>query len=103
MYKVKKSEQFDQWLEKLKDRVGKSIILARLTAAEQGKLGDWGPIEGGLSELRIHFGPGYRLYFVRRKDVILVMLAGGIKSTQIRDIQKALKLINEIEIKNDKG
>jgi putative addiction module killer protein len=103
MFKVKKSDEFDSWLEKLKDRVGKSIVLARLTAAEQGKLGDWGPVEGELSELRIHFGPGYRLYFVRRKNVLLVMLAGGIKRTQSRDIQKALKLIKEIEIKDDKS
>jgi putative addiction module killer protein len=103
MFRIQKSADFDRWLKRLKDRVGKSLILARLTAAEHGKLGDWAPIQGELSELRIHFGPGYRLYFVRRKNIVLIMLAGGIKGTQARDIQKAAKLLKEIEVNDGEG
>ncbi len=64
MFVINKTDEFQTWLEKLTDRRGKAIILARLTAAEQGKLDDWKTIKGELCEMRIHFGPGYRLYFV---------------------------------------
>jgi putative addiction module killer protein len=95
MYILKKTDEFDGWLAGLKDRVGKAIILARLTAAEQGKLGDWKTIKGELNELKIHFGPGYRLYFVKRGNELLVMLGGGDKSSQARDIRKAERLLND--------
>jgi len=63
---------------------------------EAGSLGDWQPVAGEVSELRVHYGPGYRLYFVRRGRVIVVMLSAGDKSTQQRDIRRALKLAAEI-------
>jgi putative addiction module killer protein len=63
---------------------------------EAGSLGDWQPIEGEVSEMRVHYGPGYRLYFVRRGRVIVVMLNAGDKRTQKRDIRHALKLASEL-------
>lgn len=65
---------------------------------EAGNLGDWQPTEGDLSEMRVHYGPGYRLYFVRRGRVIIVILSGGDKSTQKRDIRRALKLSSELGV-----
>jgi putative addiction module killer protein len=66
------------------------------TADRGGNLGNWQPIEGEVSEMRVHYGPGYRLYFVRRGRVIVVMLNAGDKSTQKRDIRHALKLASEL-------
>ena len=71
-------------------------IAARLRQAEAGSLGDWQPIEGEVSEMRVHFGPGYRLYFVRRGRVVVVMLNAGDKSSQKRDIRRAVKLAAEL-------
>lgn len=71
-------------------------IAARLRLAEAGNLGDWQPIEGEVSEMRVHYGPGYRLYFVRRGRVIVVMLNAGDKASQKRDIRRALKLAAEL-------
>ena len=71
-------------------------ITARLRQVEAGNLGDWSPVEGEVSEFRIDYGPGYRLYFVRRGRVILVLLNGGDKSTQKRDIRRAIRLASEI-------
>ena len=102
MLVINKTDEFEAWLEKLADRLGKAIILARLTAAEQGKLGDWKTIKGELCEMRVHFGPGYRLYFVKRKNVLIVMLAGGSKSMQVRDIRKAERILGELEIDDGK-
>jgi putative addiction module killer protein len=102
MFVINKTDEFEAWLEKLADRLGKAIILARLTAAEQGKLGDWKTIKSELCEMRVHFGPGYRLYFVKRKNVLIVMLAGGSKSTQVRDIRKAERILGELEIDDGK-
>jgi putative addiction module killer protein len=71
-------------------------IAARLRQAEAGSLGDWQPVEGEVSEMRIHYGPGYRLYFVRRGRVVVVMLNAGDKASQKRDIRRAVKLAAEL-------
>ena len=71
-------------------------IAARLRQAEAGNLGDWQPVEGEVSEMRVHYGPGYRLYFVRRGRFIVIMLNAGDKSSQKRDIRRALKLATQI-------
>lgn len=71
-------------------------IAARLRQTESGNLGDWQPVEGEVSELRVHYGPGYRLYFARRGRFIVVMLNAGDKSAQKRDIRRALKLAAEL-------
>ena len=96
MFTVLQTEEFVAWLDALKNNRARVRIAARLRQAEAGTLGDWQPVEGEVSEMRIHFGPGYRLYFVRRGRVIVVMLNGGDKSTQKRDIRRALKLASEL-------
>jgi putative addiction module killer protein len=65
--------------------------------AEVGNLGDWKSIGGGLSEMRVDAGPGYRLYFTRRQTVLIVMLAGGDKSSQVRDIRRARSMLTELD------
>jgi putative addiction module killer protein len=96
MFTIRQTEEFQIWLDGLKDRRAQIRIVARLRQAEAGNLGDWAPVEGEVSEFRIDYGPGYRLYFVRRGRVILVLLNGGDKSTQKRDIRRAIKLAAEI-------
>ncbi|MGI2035112.1 type II toxin-antitoxin system RelE/ParE family toxin [Rhizobium panacihumi] len=92
MNSFEKSTQFDDWLRSLKDRTGKLRILARLTAAEQGSFGDCEPVGGGVFEMRIHSGPGYRIYDTGRDQSIYLLLIGGDKSTQKRDIRRAIEL-----------
>ncbi|MBI3154801.1 MAG: type II toxin-antitoxin system RelE/ParE family toxin [Burkholderiales bacterium] len=96
MYTVFQTEEFVAWLDDLKDKRAQLRIAARLRQAEAGSLGDWQPIEGEVSEMRVHFGPGYRLYFVRRGRVVVVMLNAGDKSSQKRDIRRAVKLAAEL-------
>ena len=74
-----------------------SLSSARLRLAEAGSLGDWKPVGGEVSEMRVDFGPGYRLYFARRGSLLIVMLAGGDKSTQKRDIKRAQRILRELE------
>ena len=89
------TELFDSWFEGLRDRAGKSAIEVRLRRAEDGNFGDCEPVGEGVSEMRIHHGPGYRVYFKRAGMEIVILLAGGDKSTQAKDIKKALKLARE--------
>ena len=72
--------------------------VARLRQASTGNLGDWKSVGEGLSEMRVDVGPGYRLYFTRRQNILIVMLAGGDKSTQARDIKRAQKLLTQLEL-----
>ena len=95
MYEVIQSAEFAKWLGSLKDLRAKTVIDARLAYIEKGNLGDVKPVGEGISEARIHYGAGYRLYFIKTGKVIVVMLAGGDKSSQTRDINKAKKLANE--------
>jgi putative addiction module killer protein len=96
VFTVFQTEAFIAWLDDLKDKRAQIRIAARLRQAEAGSLGDWQPVEGEVAEMRVHFGPGYRLYFVRRGRVIVVLLNAGDKSTQKRDIRRALKLASEL-------
>lgn len=84
-----KSDEFNDWLVNLKDHVGKALIIKRIRSAEAGNFGDCEPVGGGVSEMRIHFGPGYRAYFTRHGNVIYLLLMGGNKSTQKSDILRA--------------
>ena len=95
MIEIIQSEGFAEWLVKLKDRRAKARVYARLDRIAEGNWGDVEPIGDGLSEARIHYGPGYRLYFMRRGDSLVVLLCGGDKATQQRDIQRA-KVVAEI-------
>jgi len=96
MYTVRQTEEFVAWLDDLKDKRAQVRIAARLRQVEAGNLGDWQPIEGEVSELRVDLGPGYRLFFTRRNRIIIVMLNAGDKSSQKRDIRRALKLAAEL-------
>lgn len=98
MFTVLQTEDFRDWLDALKDTKAQLRIAARLRLAEAGNLGDWKSVGDGLSEMRVDVGPGYRLYFTRRQNVLIVVLAGGDKSTQARDIKRAQKLLTQLEL-----
>ena len=91
-YLIQKTEEFDNWLLKLRDRRAKAKIIIRLQRVQEGNFGDHKSVGGGVSELRITEGAGYRLYYTIQGDVIVIMLAGGDKSTQQQDIEKAKQL-----------
>lgn len=98
MYTVYQTPEFADWLDDLKDVRAQVRITARLRQAEAGNLGDHKNLSGALSEMRLDIGPGYRLYFTRRDRILVVMLMGGDKSTQERDIAKARRLLNSLEL-----
>jgi putative addiction module killer protein len=98
VFTVLQTEDFRDWLDDLKDLKAQIRIAARLRLAEAGSLGDWKSVGEGLSEMRVDVGPGYRLYFTRRQNILIVMLAGGDKSTQARDIKRAQKLLTQLEL-----
>lgn len=92
-----RTEQFDEWLKGLKDRVAKARILARIRSAEAGNFGDSEPVGVGISEMRIHIGPGYRVYYCRRQKVVYLLLCGGDKSTQKKDITLSKAILRSLE------
>jgi putative addiction module killer protein len=92
---IRRTGTFDKWLRKLRDTAGKNLILARLDRLEEGNRGDWEPIDKSLFELRVHFGPGYRVYCKDTGREIIILLCGGDKSTQQADIEKAKKMALE--------
>jgi putative addiction module killer protein len=98
-----RSRRFETWLRDLADKKARARILARLTAAAQGHFGDCKALGDGLSEMRVHVGAGYRLYFVRTGATVYVMLAGGDKSTQSRDIVAAKAMARELGARDDEG
>lgn len=98
MVEIIKSTTFDRWLRKLKDRRAKARIQMRIDRLALGNPGDVEPIGEGLSELRIDYGPGYRVYFLQRGDVLIVLLCGGDKRTQKQDIQKAKAIAAEWKV-----
>lgn len=97
MNRFLRSDEFDTWLANLKDMVGRARIVHRIRSAELGNFGDCAPVGEGISEMRIHFGPGYRIYFKRQGTVVYLLLIGGNKSTQKRDIKRAMEIARELE------
>ncbi|MGV0911323.1 type II toxin-antitoxin system RelE/ParE family toxin [Martelella sp. FOR1707] len=93
MVEVLQTTAFSTWLWELRDRQARARIIARIRRIEQGNLGDVKSLGNGLGEVRIHHGPGYRLYFARRGETIVILLCGGDKSAQERDIPKARELL----------
>jgi putative addiction module killer protein len=89
---LQKSDEFEAWLKTLQDNVGKAMIVLRLDRAAKGNFGDCESVGAGVSEMRIHYGPSYRVYFTRCGDVIYLLLLGGDKSTQKRDIKRAIQM-----------
>jgi putative addiction module killer protein len=92
---IKQTKAFVNWESKLRSRRARTIIAARVFRNAEGLAGDTSSVGGGVSELRIHFGPGYRIYFQQRGDTIIVLLCGGDKSSQERDIAAAKRLAQE--------
>ncbi len=95
MFEIIKSETFDSWFKGLRDKRAAARINARLRRVSLGNLGDIAPVGDGVSEMRIFYGPGYRIYFVQEGQVLIVLLCGGDKSTQKKDIKRAKELANE--------
>ena len=83
---------FDNWLSNLKDKIGRARIINRIRAAEAGNFGDCEPVGEDVSEMRIHVGAGYRVYYTRMGDIVYLLLLGGKKSSQSRDIKRAIEL-----------
>jgi putative addiction module killer protein len=98
VYTLRQTQEFRDWLDGLRDRRGQIRIVARLRLAEAGNLGDWKPVGGDVSEMRIDVGPGYRLYFTCQGTLLIVMLAGGDKSSQRRDIKRAQQIVEQLEL-----
>jgi putative addiction module killer protein len=90
------TEVFDAWFADLKDAQARARLNARIRRAEEGNLGDCGSVGEGVSEMRIHYGPGYRVYFIQQGLEIVILLAGGDKSTQSKDIKAALELAKQV-------
>ncbi|HTE15501.1 MAG TPA: type II toxin-antitoxin system RelE/ParE family toxin [Burkholderiales bacterium] len=97
MFTIKRTAEFDAWFSGIRDGVTKRRLVARLRKLQLGNLGDVKPVGSGVFEMREHFGPGWRLYYLKRGAVLIVMLGGGDKSTQAADISKAVKLAARIE------
>ena len=91
-----RSETFDRWLQRLRDKTALVRILARLRNVGEGNSGDVKPVGGGVSEMRVHIGPGYRLYYTVRNGTIVFLLVGGNKSTQQIDIRRAQEMARDI-------
>lgn len=100
MYTLRQTQGFQDWLDELRDVRARLRIVARLRLAEAGNLGDWRSVGGEVSEMRVDFGPGYRLYFTRRGGLLIIMLAGGDKSTQDRDVKRAQRILKELELES---
>lgn len=97
MLTVHLTPDFAAWLDDLRDKRAQVRIAARLRQAEAGNLGDWKPVGTGVAEMRVDFGPGYRLYFSRKGSLVVVMLAGGDKSSQETDIRRAQRILRQLE------
>jgi putative addiction module killer protein len=92
MYRIERTEEFENWLDGLRDRVAQKRISTRITRVESGLLGDWKTVGDGVSEFRVDYGPGYRLYYTMRGQVIVILLCGSEK----RDQDRAIKLAKEL-------
>ncbi|NLY15320.1 MAG: type II toxin-antitoxin system RelE/ParE family toxin [Gammaproteobacteria bacterium] len=98
MIEVRTTTKFTEWFKSLKDRRAKARIQARIDRVEMGHFGDVAPIGEGVSELRIFYGLGYRVYFVQKDAVVVILLSGGEKSSQKADIVKAKEIARQLEV-----
>jgi putative addiction module killer protein len=90
------TEVFEQWIRELRDQRARASILSRLRRIEEGNFGDHVSVGGGISELRINVGPGYRVYYTIRQNRVVILICGGNKSSQQRDIRQAQRMVSEI-------
>jgi putative addiction module killer protein len=96
MIEIRQTELYSQWFASLRDRKARAHIDARIRRLSLGNPGDVKPVGEGVSELRIDYGPGYRVYFVKRGQALVILLAGGDKHSQDRDIKRAIELAREL-------
>jgi putative addiction module killer protein len=99
MIRVEETDIFKNWMLNLKDRAGRSVINARIRRLSFGNKGDTKSLGGGISELRIDFGPGYRVYYVQKNQELVILLCGGDKSSQSKDIENARVIARNLEVK----
>jgi putative addiction module killer protein len=97
MFEIFRSETFDRWLRELRDIRARARIEARILRLSQGNPGDVRSVGSGVSEMRIDYGPGYRVYFTRRGPLVVLLLCGGDKRTQVADIKRALEIAEDWE------
>lgn len=97
MLTIRKTRSYARWERKLKDQRARGVIANRVARLAHGLIGDAKSVGGNVSELRIHYGPGYRVYFTRRGNEVIILLCGGDKSSQERDIERARNLVRELE------
>lgn len=97
MIEIRKTDVFARWIDGLRDVRARARILVRIERLAGGNPGDVKPVGQGVSELRIDHGPGYRVHFKQHSDVLVILLAGGTKKTQSRDIRRAMELANGLE------
>jgi putative addiction module killer protein len=97
MFSIKRTDEFNDWLNGIRDGLTQRRLVKRLRKVTLGNLGDVTPVGDGVFEMREHFGPGWRMHYIQRGPVLIVMLGGGDKSTQAADIAKAVKLAAMIE------
>ena len=96
MIEIRKTELFANWLDNLRDIQAKARVQVRIERLATGNAGDVKPVGEGVSEMRIDYGPGYRVYFIRRGSELIILLAGGDKSSQSRDIKAAIRLAQNL-------
>ena len=96
MKSLQTTDVFDHWYDGLRDRQGRARIAARLRRVELGNFGDVKPVGSGVSELRIDYGPGYRVYLTQRGLEVVIVLAGGDKRTQSKDIEAAIEMAKQL-------
>jgi len=97
MIQIQQTETYAKWFDGLRDRITRARIDIRLRRLSLGNAGDAKPVGDGVSELRVDHGPGYRVYFIQRGEVVIVLLAGGDKSTQDKDIRAAIALAKDLK------
>jgi putative addiction module killer protein len=97
MHQILRTAEFDQWLGGMRDRIGRKLVTARIDRLAHGHWGDCQPVGGEVTELRVHSGPGYRVYCWQDGPVVILMLAGGDKSTQDRDIARAQAMVKALK------
>jgi len=98
MFSVRQTDEFAKWLRALRDNRARAKILVRIQRLAAGNPGDVAPVGDGISELRIHYGPGYRVYYRQKGDEVVILLCGGDKSTQDGDIREAKRIARSLEI-----
>jgi putative addiction module killer protein len=98
MIEIRRTQVYQDFIDGLRDRRARAMIAMRIDRLAQGHAGDAAPVGEGVSELRLHYGPGYRVYYVQRRTVVIVLLCGGDKSSQQRDIKRAKELASNLEI-----